>query len=206
MINPDLKGHSFNEPFPILLIENVFSPDQLDVIWKELDYYCANDILLAPEDTGGAYKKGKYVKQNSGLFLTDAWKGASYSAINKHISPILQSFPHADWVQDNKYFEEFQFNKVSVLVSNYTDGDYYDAHRDLSLATCCLWLYKEPKQFAGGEFSFTQYDVEIECKNNSMVIFPGLYKHQVSPVSGVKNPMDGRFCISYFLSWIGNEK
>jgi len=207
MINPALRGYSFNDPFPLLLLENVFSDEQLEVIWKEIEYYCSNDLLLTPEDTGGAYKNGQYIKQNSGLFLHEVWTSARYSACNKYISPILQAFPNADWVKENKYFEEFQYNKVSVLLSHYKNGDNYQPHRDLSLGTCCLWLYKEPKKFTGGNFKFTQYNLEVEGKNNSMVIFPGLMKHEVDTViMDSDDPMDGRFCLTFFLSWIGNEK
>ena len=41
---------------------------------------------------------------------------------------------------------------------------------------------KEPKKFTGGDFSFSDYDVTIPCVNNSMVIFPSSFKHEVSPV------------------------
>lgn len=209
MINPDLRGYSYNEPFPFLIIENVFSDDQLEIIWKELEYYCSDydNFFLSPESTGGAMDGPKYIKKNAGLFLQEAWARPNCSAINRFISPVLMAYPKSDWVDKNYYFQDHQWNQISVLISHYKDGDYYKPHRDLTMATHCLWLYKEPKKFEGGEFKFTDYDLTIEGKNNSMVIFPGPIKHEVSEVKNLStNPLDGRFCVSYFTSWIGNGK
>ena len=70
MINPDLRGYSYNEPFPFLIIENVFSDDQLEIIWKELEYYCSDydNFFLSPESTGGAMDGPKYIKKNADCF------------------------------------------------------------------------------------------------------------------------------------------
>jgi hypothetical protein len=79
-----------------------------------------------------------------------------------------------------------------VLLSQYTNGDYYDWHTDIG--GHCTWNYfcfREPKQFTGGDFvlSDSTYDNEvgsntttIECINDRLVIFPAHYHHCVTPV------------------------
>ena len=50
----------------------------------------------------------------------------------------------------------------ALLVSHYEGGDHYKPHPDESIGSMVIWLYKEPKQFTGGEFIFTDYpDVEF---------------------------------------------
>ena len=194
-----MKVHSYNEPFPYLIIENVF--DDLDGIWLELEYYCKNyeHFFLDPAATGGATVKGQIVKQNSGAWLTSIWGAPELSTICRSSNSMLENFPSQ--CPDNKFFDGFHCNRMTVLLSHYKDGDHYKAHRDVGIVTGCLWLYKEPKKFTGGDFSFSDYDVTIPCVNNSMVIFPSSFRHEVSPVEMTSDDhLDGRFTVSYFMN------
>ena len=38
-------------------------------------------------------------------------------------------------------------------------------------------VFSEPKKFSGGDLQFPSFDIEIECKNNRMIIFPGAVPH-----------------------------
>jgi len=85
----------------------------------------------------------------------------------------------------------------------YHDEEYYDAHIDKTFQFLAFsYFYKEPKKFEGGELYFPDYDYEVPCTNNSMIILPGWVKHGVKKVS-IKNSdyYDGwgRYCISSFF-------
>jgi hypothetical protein len=84
-------------------------------------------------------------------------------------------------------------NSQSYMVSEYSHGDSYPSHWDNSFFTILLWFYPEPKPFSGGELTFTDYDVTLECKNNTGVIFFGPEKHEVSEVQG-----NGRYTLTIF--------
>ena len=67
------------------------------------------------------------------------------------------------------------------------------------------YFYKEPKKFTGGELFFPEYDYILESKNNSCIIFPSYFLHEVLQVkitdcdyySGF-----GRYCMSQFTNII----
>ena len=97
-------------------------------------------------------------------------------------------------------------NEDTTLLSYYNDGDSYFAHQDRSAITYVTWFYKEPKAFLGGEFIFTDYNLDIEVKNNRTVAFLGSYKHEVKEVRFNSNiPMAGRFTLSQFGNLNGNN-
>ena len=73
-------------------------------------------------------------------------------------------------------------------VRYYHDGDYYKPHTDASMQFLAFsYFYKEPKKFTGGELFFPEYDYELTCDNNSLIMFPGWVEHGVKKVS-IKYP------------------
>lgn len=204
-MNTDVKITSYNEPFPYLLFEDIFSEEELKSVWLELEYYCKNydHFFLDPSSTGSAMtiQDSTVLKKNKGFFMNQVYNNPSYSTISR----VAQGFFRDDIVcsRDNKYFSDININSVSFLLSHYMNGDYYKPHKDTTIATACLWLYKEPQKFEGGIFKFTDYDLEIESKSNSMIVFPGNIKHEVSEVKlDSENYEDGRFTISLFMNWM----
>ena len=41
-----LEGIAFKEPFPHLIIEDFYNPEELDLIWEELNFYTKPGKLL----------------------------------------------------------------------------------------------------------------------------------------------------------------
>jgi Rps23 Pro-64 3,4-dihydroxylase Tpa1-like proline 4-hydroxylase len=84
------------------------------------------------------------------------------------------------------------------MISRYGNGDYYKPHKDNSLFTALLWLNREPKEFSGGNLTFTSHNHTIEYKNNRCIIFPSVTTHEVSEVFMDAESTNGRFCITIF--------
>jgi hypothetical protein len=97
-----------------------------------------------------------------------------------------------------------------VLLSQYVAGDFYNWHTDLG--GHCTWnyfIYKEPKQFSGGDFVISDSIMVaeqrantkiIECVNNRLVIFPAQYQHCVTAVQGsFLEPTSARYSIQVFF-------
>ena len=68
---------------------------------------------------------------------------------------------------------------IDLLLS---EGDYYLSHLDDVQFTLLIWLWKEPKNWTGGEFIFGDVNHTVPMKNNSAVLFPSCYAHQVETV------------------------
>lgn len=193
-------------PFHYLYFENLYSEEELKIIWEEIDTLnLTNELFLPPEKTGSVEidigTKTKILKTNSGIWLDSDQSNSSLvnlkDIFKKLYKPFYINHP-SSW-----FFKNINFNVDTILLSYYDDGDYYLRHNDDSYVTACTWLYKEPKQFLGGEFLFPDYDIKIPCKNNSCIVFPSNIWHSVNKVyisDSYKNKGFGRYCVSQFIS------
>lgn len=183
-------------PCPVVIIDDFYSDDELELIIRELDFL-SPEKLLPPDITGAATDNdGRMKKENQGMFLDDLYSDRNVSDIltlnRKAFSPeVVKTLTDA-----HDIFYGYQFaNSDSTLVSHYKDGNYYEPHRDSSIFTTLSWFYKQPKPFEGGDLILTDYDITIECKLNRMVFMYGSTQHEVLKVKG-----DGRYCISNFVN------
>ena len=134
-----LEGIVFEKPFPHLIIENFYSPEELNLIWEELNFYTKPGKLLEAKDFGGienytnshalmldALYMGKYrdisniLKVNRKLFTSDALN------IFSKIHDCCGIAPDA--------------NYDCTKVRYYHNGEYYDAHTDRPLFSIFLFL------------------------------------------------------------------
>ena len=181
------------EPFPHVLLENFYTKIEMDVVMEEkvkLDPH-----LLPPEYSGTARhpQTGQPMKYNSGLFLTDAMPNSEMVSLARgHIyNELVDQIDCPWWVSQWR-----KNNCQSWMLSRYADGQYYNAHVDLSQFTMLVWFYREPKPFTGGDLIFPDYDnYTIPCDNNCGIIFYGPLRHEVPPVKG-----NGRYTLTMFTS------
>lgn len=204
-----MKVTHFLDPFPLITIENTFTEEELKLIWEELDFLCHPSKLKSPEETGTAVDEDEHsspMKKNGGLWMDQLYGDRNISNLlrvnrtiflEEHSQEIFRNHPHWFWKNFNPNYDE-------TLLSYYEDGDEYLPHWDTAYATALHWFYKEPKRFEGGSLTFTEYKLNIECKNNCSVIFPSTMYHQVHPVKieeEYRNQKNGRFCMTQFLSF-----
>ena len=192
-----------NSPFPYVYFENMYSNDALAEICDELDFYSRNrQRYFFTSKTGAATDdEGISLKENKAFFLQNLInpQAQDSSACAKYTLDHLAN-PKAFPVE-SKYFNRFRPECSGFLISYYTNGDYYHAHSDDSVASLVVWIYKEPKKFEGGEFIFTDYpEVKIPTNNNCAVMFPGRIRHQVNEVKMEENDNGfGRYSLTIFL-------
>jgi len=193
------------DPIPFLIIDNTYTKAEQVKIFKELDFL--SEKLLTPDQTGSAMKENGELKKNIGLFLDNVYS-------NRNVSDILTvnrkifSQEVVDEVSKCHYaYNQYRStNYDSTLISYYDDRSSYFSHSDSNAITAVTWFFKSPKNFSGGDFTFTDFNKQVELKNNRTVIFFGCYKHEVSEVKIKDNsvPFSGRFTISQFCN-IGNR-
>ena len=187
-----------DNPTPHLLLENVFTDDELESIWTELKFLRPN--FLDASKTGSAKDEDNetLLKNNTGLFMYELYKNNSISPILNNVIKVAWYSSLADywyplWIKST--YENTNWD--SVLVSYYENGNYYHPHSDVSMFTMLIWLWKEPKKFLGGNLYFPNHDYIVECKNNCGIIFLSGEKHGVTPVE-LSEEEHGRYCITMF--------
>ena len=186
-----LEAEIYCEPFPLMVVNNFYNQQELNLIWKELDFYTAPNKLLPAENYGGVVG----FTNAKALLLDDIYRDRTKEkeqANFRNVSNIL--------TVNRKLFNCGVLDKFSELhgcwsiapkcnhdvtkVRDYHNNEYYDPHTDRSVQFLAFsYFYKEPKKFIGGDLIFPKYDFKLPCENNSMVIFPGWVEHGVRKVT-----------------------
>ena len=198
-----MKFTIVKDPIPFLIIDDTYNKEEQILIGREIDFLSSK--LLGPEKTSSATGINSEIKKNTGIFLDEAY-------LNRSISDILQvnrkifSLEVLDKLSECHYaYNSFKsVNKDTTLLTYYDDEGSYFNHKDEAAFSVVTWFYKEPRNFTGGDFIFSDYDLNIEVKNNRTVIFFSSYIHEVTKVSLIHKevPYSGRFTISQFCKII----
>jgi hypothetical protein len=194
-------------PIPYLEIEEIFKPKKYQEVLNELKWLESGNVFGGPERTGTArHLDGKVKKNNRGIFMDQIYADLSLSPLYLGIQdsyPYLFNQKNAMelWYM-NLYYQTTM--RGGALISYYEESNYYESHADHSTYTFLFWIWDESdgKKFTGGNLKFTDFDIEIECKNNCGVLFPGPINHEVTKIEmpdEYKGQGLGRFAISEFI-------
>jgi hypothetical protein len=185
------------------LIDQTFSPRELETIWTAIDHIQAGGLFQTPTQTGSAVdpRTGQVIKRNRSVFLDDL----TPEDCPLDIRPLIAS------VWTNRQIVKAltgvhpcygllnTVNYSTSLLSYYETGESYPAHRDRSVFTVLTWLYREPRQWQGGDLKLTQFGVTHRVQNNQSMIFPGCYLHEATATQMLTNePGAGRYCLAQF--------
>jgi Rps23 Pro-64 3,4-dihydroxylase Tpa1-like proline 4-hydroxylase len=199
-------NHLKTDKFSFVLYENIYDDEELQTIYKECIFLCDEKKLELTANSGAARdKEGNLLKTNKGLFLEDIYsEPMKFSNYLRLSSKQFEYLPFSELNEKDNNFEFFSknFYNTRTLFSYYQDNDYYLTHRDASEFTFIFWLFKEPKQFTGGDLILNDIDYRVEIKNNSGILFPSKAMHTVEPViMKDKTPFNrmGRFSYSTFI-------
>lgn len=180
--------------YPFVVFDNVVPDDQMQLVKEEISYV----EKFAGIETGATYSNGISKKKNNCVWLTDFYGHPQWSPLITN----LQSLYSDKMVEAlSNYSDAFIFyktvveeNKGGILLSKYSEGDYYESHQDDTYYTAVLWLLFEEVEGGGFSFQFDGEDLEVEVKHNRMVLFPSVYNHKVHEVlSGT------RYAVSAFF-------
>jgi len=196
-------------PFPHMIIENFYNESELDLIWEELNFYTKPGKFLEAKYYGGIVDY-----TNSKALLLDSLYGEKYRSVSNILNVnrklfncgVLDYFANIHQCCILATKSDYDTTKVRY----YHDGEYYDPHTDSSMQFLGFsYFYKEPKKFTGGNLIFPQYDYEITCNNNSMIILPGWVEHGVTKVEiDESDYFDGfgRYAITSFFGCKGKTE
>lgn len=200
----EVKGVGKDSVFPFIVADNWYSPEEEQLIWKELDFYYRPQNLESSASNSAI--ENHQVLSNSwriypmSIFDKQHLKFSTIvSSVQKYTTPKFKEFV------ENLMPQGIQFkgaNKIYTMISYYDDSQDYKPHYDSVQFTSIIWFYKQPKKFNGGDFVFPQINQTIECKHNRMVFFPSYYLHSVTPISiepHNRNKGLGRFALTNFF-------
>ena len=194
-----MKFTVVKDPIPYLIIDDVFNKDEQIKIYKEIDFF--SDKLLETEKTYSSKTVGKF-KSNKGIFLDEFYTDDRTKSDILKINRKLFSSEITNELKKCHYAYNLidPTNVDNTLLSYYGDGDSYFWHKDYCVISIVTWFYKTPKNFIGGEFIFSDFNLNVEVKNNRTVIFFGSYAHEVSKVilQDKTVPFSGRFSLTNF--------
>ena len=172
---------SYKDPFPHVIANDFYNEDELELIWEELKFFTKPGKLLQAKYYGGITDK----TNSHALILDSVFNNRNVSnilTVNRKLfrSQVLLEFSKLHGCCSIAPYCNHDITKVRY----YHHDEYYDAHTDKPFQFLGFsYFYKEPKKFSGGELYFPDYDYEVPCTNNSMIVFPGWVKHGVNKVS-----------------------
>jgi hypothetical protein len=188
------------DPFPHVIVENMYNEDVQKLIWTELDYFLASNSLMDAEVTSSAYVPGgDLLKRNKALFLDSYYQDRNNSIILEYNRDLFNDeIKQACW---NHWALKPLLTSTndSTLVSYYEKEHQYHPHWDASVVTALTHFYREPKSFTGGELLFPEFDFHYECVHNRTIIFPSSIVHGVTTVTAEEGL--GRWTITQFMGY-----
>jgi len=187
-----------------VVVDNWYNKSEFKRVCKELDFYTDRNKLITQHGN---------VAVKDGIDQADCYRVSierNYTQEGRKMSDILNLMDkfrtdefHKHIFDTCKIYRGFEYTTVdSTLISYYEDTQYYKPHADLAKYSVLIWVFKEPKKFTGGDLILTDLDLKIECKNNRMVLFPGMCLHEVTEIKmkkGKNKLGDGRWCIVHFF-------
>ena len=200
-----MEVHSIQDPFPHLIVDDIYNENELQLIWQELEFLTYLTKWKSPEETASAKLNDKILKNNLGIFLDGDdgiyadRKASNILSVNRKIldKEILGAYGALSF----GYQTTFMTNTDTTLISYYEDSHYYEKHKDHAIMTALTWFYKEPKAFFGGDLIFSDFNkYTVELKNNRAVLFPSFVFHEVEEICMPEHkPGFGRYCMAQFF-------
>ena len=206
-----VKNYNIDGKYPYVVIDDWYTPEEEENVWKELDFITQPNLMSKPTDPkshAALDSNKKPLAKHLKLFTSDLYtpEGRKYS----HISLLAgkqKTEKFEDEIVKNGLPDHHQSfvncSKVNCLISYYENSDYYKSHADSFNYTTFIWLYKKPKSFTGGNLVLTNSNDTIECVNNRLLLIPSFYQHSVTEVnqSAQSKVGYGRYCISTFWNF-----
>jgi len=189
-----------NDEIPYIIIDDCYTEEERSEMMFELDYLTEpRRMIPAGEDSRNS--AGIELKNVPCQYLDPFFNKREHSSILTitekifgNSGEIINNHPH--WIYNAK-----MINCHWTHILYYEDEQEYQPHVDTTRFTALTYFYREPKRFSGGDLRFDDYDIEIECINNRVIIFPSMVPHASTPVKMQEHPpgKHGKFCISQFM-------
>ena len=200
-----IKKH---KDIPAVVVDDWYTSEELNLIWKQLNFFTQKNMMERAEVSGSVARKPETNEakgRNARIWLDNYFtqEGSMFNIISNSLtSKLTHDFNNLVSSCSEQFTNFVTTNTNTNFVSYYENNDEYDYHFDTSMFSMLIRLYKTPKKFKGGEFSFKKENRKIELKNNRMILFPSYLEHKVTKLN-MKNSGDnnGRYTITHFFNY-----
>lgn len=193
-------------PLPFVYLTDVLTGKERERLWKlalsQREAFEASAVVGGVVDTD--YRNSHGLHRFNLLAPVRAWYLPRLKALLEGRFDHLGEAP-------------FEPSKAEMHLLSYRDGEFFKAHDDNRRSvtrrlTAVYYFFRDPKQFSGGDLLL--YDTDLENRlplarftrlvpeNNSLVLFPSSYFHQVTPIHGPREIEDGRFAL---VTWLHGQ-
>jgi hypothetical protein len=182
-----------NEPFPHIIIEDYFTEEESNLIWREIDFLYSK--LGSPEDFVAAKNEdGSYMTNSLGLSLDDIYSERKISDILTISNKIFNQELCRKFELKNEYWNVIKLSSNDFTkLRFYNEASKYDSHRDIWVNAIVTTTFAAD-QFSGGHLYFPYHNFSINSKHNKTVIFPGWVRHGITEIT-----KGYRFAITKFI-------
>lgn len=176
--------------FGYVVIENLFSKDELESIWKEIFYLDhvmdLSKVKRIRSSNSRHDSDGKSVFTGDGVVVDSVYTDREYS-------PIL-TFNRRLWFDEvvNAMSESHPANETygmcsadQTFLNRYKNYQGYGKHKDNASFTSITTLLHNPEQIDGGRFKFVDYNITFERANNVCIIFPSWVMHEAEEIKSL---------------------
>lgn len=169
-----------DNPFFNISLENVFSAEELKIIFKEINEL--KEKFKDPNSTRSATIHSEILKKNTGMFLVEYKNYENLKTIKIIDKSIKKISTNSNW--ENLAFKRI-FNSLmwgSELINCYKKNDYYKPHVDDGIFSIIFFLWDNTSNFEGGDLYFPEHDYLHKCKSNHGILFFSKEMHGVTPI------------------------
>lgn len=171
------------EGYFFLRIDNFFSSQELNDVWEEIYFLSYRNKFELDTKTSKNLTTGELKSNKIGIWLDNVYTNRKYGNFFKYYKKWMTHEAFNNLVSTSLFWRTLtQCNQDTTLLSYYEDGTYYKSHMDSSKFTQLFYTHKEPKKFSGGQIIFSDFNYSQEIKNNTLILFPGWFEHEVKPV------------------------
>lgn len=197
--------HKLAEPFPHLIVENMYNQEELDLIWEELNFLSKPHKFEHNDPGTDVDEQTKIPKSKSKSIVLDLlYNDRSTSNILNVNRKLFDGGYLQIFSQINAQCKSIlQQNQDITKIRYYENEDEYLPHVDIYNYTTITFFYKKPKMFNGGELFFPEYDYTFNCENNSLILFPSCILHAAKKITLNDNSYfsgNGRYSMMQFLT------
>ena len=211
-----MKAQVLTEPFPHVIVEDVYEKNELELIWEELNFFTKPGKLMLPKDYGAATNAGD-VKTSalafplSGVLTSKSTRWSNILTLEqdvfKRLRPYLKEWKKSHYSLYNIPTPSNTYTKLRY----YHNNEGYETHADHPFSYIAFfYLHKQPKKFTGGELFFEDFDnYEFPCNDNTVIVIPSYVAHGVRTVKIDDDDYysgNGRYAITTFIDYRRRSK
>ena len=191
---------TFLDPFPHMVVTDLFNQPTLDLIWSEMTFLSQLDKLSDASISSAKDLQDNVLAQHKCLFLDEVYTKIKYSNILSIYNIMFEEVLSKTFESIDRATEPVRYCNFLTKFGRYDDGDYYKYHHDGAYNyTAISYFHREPKQFTGGSLTFPDDQYTFNCDNNSMIMFPSYVYHMVDQISCKAGSLNSRHYIANFF-------